>query len=85
MSTPTQSGNSPRAKGSLLVGDGPSKEARRPTSGAATTDGRPPQDTGRLNMNPRSWLRWIPRLLALLVILCLFLAGWVWYQIYRML
>jgi hypothetical protein len=37
--------------------------------------------TGRFNRDPVVQVRWVPWLLAVLVIVCLLLAAWVWFEI----
>lgn len=65
--------------------DSEPKGGRSRSSGTAWDDGQLAQDARPADENPMSRLRWIPRLLVLLVFLCLVLAAWVWYQIYRIL
>ncbi len=46
---------------------------------------RPPDASERImdkfDPDPGAQLRWVPRVLALLVTLCLLLAAWVWFKI----
>jgi hypothetical protein len=71
--------------GRRLVADSESNGSRSRSSGAASDDGEIAHHARPPNGNPMSRLRWVSRLLVFLVFLCLVLAGWVWYQIYRIL
>ena len=43
------------------------------------------EDASDSDTRQTAQLRWLPRLLALLFVACLVFAGWVWYQILRIL
>jgi Flp pilus assembly protein TadB len=73
---------------SRVSGDAGSGRGQSRCSGSASQNGKAAQDASDSQAGKKKRKRrfgWIPILLACLVILCLALGAWVWYQIFHIL